>query len=175
MYRYYKWLFTLGVVKLSIIAVIIIAAGVGGWFAWTSTQSPTQTKVAANLPTPVIIPKDFKIERHSTGGIAGKGDGNDLSLTSAGILTNIKTTKIKGLTYGDLESLVKETNAAKFFTLNDSYSSGNTCSDSMSTTLIITMDGRTKQVSWSNCSANVLPPGLDKIGEHLLLLAASTK
>ncbi len=171
MYRYYKMLLNFGIVKLAIIGGILVIAVTAG-IVWMNNQpKATLGATTETLPTPVIIPKDFKLVRQSGGGLAGKGDGNDMTVTVDGKLTLHKTNEVKYLTFGDLEKLVKELKAVDYFSLDSTYSAEGTCPDTVGAGLSVTMDGKTKQVSWGDCQSKKLPDGMVKLNQHLYELA----
>ena len=138
------------------------------------------------------VPSDFKLTRVASGGISGsidtiEIDGNDLTHEYSGypIMYNEydskpssisrrrpSTTETYTLTDDESKELIKMIEEADFFNLDDGYNE-NECCDMISVTISITMDGQTKEVSFTDSYyGDEIPDGLSELDDYITELSA---
>jgi hypothetical protein len=100
----------------------------------------------------------FEIVRTSTGGITGRGDGGNFTLTNA------------DLDAAQQQEVVREVYKTHFFETNAKYTAPG-CADQFITTLKVQVDGRAHAVTFEDCGQKDLPAEVIELDKYLRRLA----
>jgi hypothetical protein len=105
--------------------------------------------------------QSLSLERSSTGGLSGRGDGKNFRLAGSQITFN---NKVSVLSQPQAEAIIRKIDAAQFFDLQKSYDCKG-CADQITYTLNIALNGQAKTVRYEDGSN--APPSLLELDRYL--------
>ena len=142
-------------IKWWVLALILLAAAAVPLFL--QSRSPNAG--------PDLATTKLKVDRYSLGGIAGDGDGANLSIHDSQIVMNART---RSLSEVHLRTIASKLTKANFFDLNDRYECEG-CADQFATILTVAYDGREKKIVFEEGSD--APAALTDLDRYLISIA----
>lgn len=145
----------LGVVLALLVVVVVVCVG---WYVLRGRgdNSATRTGVDDGVRTLVVV-------RVSTGGIAGGGDGDNLTIRDGQIRQG---DTVSALSQEQLQELADKIQKADFFKLRDTYACAQ-CADNFRTKLDITLGGSSHAVTIDD-SADDAPAALLDLNNYIV-------
>ena len=120
----------------AVFTALIAVVAVATWLFWPSRSVDTATHDTATLI----------IERSSGGGLAGKGDGKNLTIEGSKLTHKDQVTS---LSQAETQMIIAKINEAQFFELNNVYRCRG-CADQFLYSLHITLDDKTNTVGFDD-------------------------
>lgn len=129
--------------SLVIVAAIVIIVGALAVVIWRGTRSSEPASSQTSTSS-----KGLQIERSSSGGLSGRGDGKNFRIVDSQLTYGDKQ---QTLSQDQLKTIEGKVKAANFFNLDEHYQCLG-CADQFVNALTITLDGNSRMVIFEDGS-----------------------